>query len=108
MLQAKEIERRFRTAGQAIAQAAQASSAERNLPGELRKCIQRLDQEADTAPQVFRSLDEARIRKLMGTLDSLGQRARQVCLSGVRITPQMNGAVHRMVEELAALKQEFD
>lgn len=107
MLQANEIEQRFWTVERAIGQAAQACSAERDVPSELRACIQKLDKQSDMARQVIQSHDEARIRKMLGELEQLGERARQVCGSGAKLTPQMKNAVLRMHDELSHLKTQM-
>jgi len=63
MLQANEIQRRFFIVERAIGEAAQACSAERDVPSELRDCIQRLDRQSDLAREAIQSRDELRIRK---------------------------------------------
>lgn len=107
MLQANEIEQRFCTVERAIGQAAQACSAERDVPSELRACIQKLDKRSDMAKEVIQSHDEARIRKMVDELEQLGDRAKQVCGSGVNLTPQMKSAVMRMHNELSHLKHQM-
>lgn len=107
MLQANEIQRQFHSVEQAIGQAAQACSAERNLPRELRDCIQRLDRQADLAKDVIASRDEDRLRKLVDELERLGERARRVCGSGAELTAHMKTAVHHLHTELAALRQQL-
>lgn len=69
MLQANEIQRRFHIVEQAIGQAAQACSAERNVPSELRDCIQRLDKQSDLTRLAIQSHDEQRIRKMVADLE---------------------------------------
>ncbi|CDG84796.1 hypothetical protein [Janthinobacterium agaricidamnosum] len=107
MLQANEIRRRFTAIEQAIGQAAQACSAERNVPNELRDCIQKLDKQSDMARQVIQTEDETRIRKVVDELEQLGDRAKQVCGSGASLTPQMRSAVNRMHDELSNLKHQL-
>ena len=107
MLQASEIQRRFHFVERAIGEAAQACSAERNVPRELRDCIQRLDKQADLAKQVIQSRDEPRIRKLVDELELLGDRAERVCTSGLPLTPQMKSAVHHMHNQLSELKHDL-
>lgn len=107
MLLPNEIEQRFQTIEQVIGQAAQACSAERDVPSELRSCIQKLDKQSEQARDVLRSHDAARIRKLVDELENLGGRARQVCGSGVKLTPQMRNAVLRMHDELSDLKHQL-
>ncbi len=107
MLHTNDIQRRLTAIEAAIGQASQACSAERDVPGELRTYIQRLDKQSDTAQAVLASRDEPRIRKLIDELEMLGGRARQVCRSGAAVSPQMKSAVNRMHDELAELKQQL-
>jgi hypothetical protein len=107
MLQANEIEQRFNTIQQAIGQASQACSAERDLPSELRDCIQRLDRQSDLAREAIQSHDEMRIRKVVDDLEQLGDRAKQVCGSGANLTPQMKNAVLRVHDQLSDLKHQL-
>jgi ribosome recycling factor len=104
MLSANEIERRFHMVQQAIGQAAQACSAERNLPRELRDCIQRIDRQSDLTRDAIQSLDALRIRQMVDHLEQLGDRAQRVVSSGVPLTPQMKSAVNHMHNELSELK----
>ncbi|WP_296001883.1 hypothetical protein [Rugamonas sp.] len=106
MLQANEIQRRFHSVEQAIGQAAQACSAERDVPSELRDCIQRLDRQSDLVRQVIQTRDEPRIRKMVDDLEQLGDRAKRVCASGATLTPQMRSAVLHMHDELSELKHQ--
>lgn len=107
MLQENEMLRRFSTIEQAIGLAAQAASADRDVPGELRDCLQRLDKQSDKARLVLATHDEGRIRKMVDDLEELGDRARQVCRSGAPVTPQMKSAVNRMHDELSDLKKQL-
>ena len=107
MLQANEIQQRFTSIGKAIGQAAQACSAEPNVPSELRDCIQKMDQQSDLAGAVLQSHDDNRIRKMVDDLEQLGDRAKQVCGSGASLTPQMKNAVMRMHDELSSLKKQL-
>jgi len=106
MLQTNEIQRRFFIVERAIGEAAQACSAERDVPSELRDCIQRLDKQSDLAKEAIQSKDELRIRKAVDDLGQLGDRAKRVCTSGARLTPQMRSAVMHMHGELAELKHQ--
>lgn len=107
MLQANELEQRFTLIGHSIGQASQACSVERNIPSELRICIQKLDKQSDLAMEVLRSRDEARIRKLVDDLALLGHRARQVCINGANLMPQTKEAVKWMHDELSRLKHQL-
>ncbi|NRR34398.1 hypothetical protein HSX11_29930 [Oxalobacteraceae bacterium] len=107
MLQPIEIQRRCQHIARAIGQAAQACSAETNVPGELRNCIQRLDDKSDFARTLLGMRDPQRIRKVVEEMEQLGDRARRICSSGVDLTPQMRGAVVRLHEQLAELKMQM-
>ena len=107
MLQEYEIRQRFNRVERAIGEAAQACSAERNLPGELRDCIHKLDRQADAAQQVMAAYDVARLRKMVDDLRVLGERARRVCSNMPALTPQMRSAVQHVHDELAELKQDL-
>lgn len=107
MLQANEIQQRFNSVEQAIGQAAQACSAERDVPSELRDCIQKLDRQSDLAKEVIGTRDEMQIRKFVDDLEMLGDRAKQVCGSGAKLTPQLKNAVLRVHDELSDLKHQL-
>ena len=107
MLQPKEIQQRLSSVEQAIGQAAQALSAEPNIPSELRDCIQRLDKQSDLVKEVIQSRDEMRIRKMVDDMEDLGDRAKKVCNSGASLTPQIRNAVMRVHDELSNLKHQL-
>lgn len=107
MLQENEIRQRFTRVERAIGEAAQACSAERDLPGELRDCIQKLDRQSDAAKQVMDTHDEARIRKMVDELEMLGDRAKRVCSSIPTLTSQMKSAVKHVHDELSELKHQL-
>lgn len=107
MLQDGEIEQRFHIIGYVIGQAAQACSAERDVPSELRDCIQKMDRQSDLAREVVGSRDEARIRKMVDELELLGARARRVCGSRASLTEQMKNAVLRVHDEVSDLKRQL-
>lgn len=106
MQQTNEIQRRLHLVQHAIGQAAQACSAERSLPGELRDCIQRLDKQADRAPEVLLSQDPQRIRKLVVDMEQLGGRAERVCATVTQLTPQLKSAVRHMHSQLIEFQRE--
>ena len=107
MLQPKEIQQRLSSVEQAIGQAAQALSAEPNIPRELRDCIQRLDKQSDLVKEVIQSRDEMRIRQMVDDMEDLGDRAKKVCSSGASLTPQIRNAVMRVHDELSNLKHQL-
>ena len=108
MLQGSELQLHFNHVEQAIGHAAQACSAERDVPGELRDCIKKLDKQSDLAKEVLQSCDEMKIRKMVDELEELGDRAKRVCCSGAaNLTSQMKNAVMRMHDELARLKHQL-
>lgn len=107
MLQAKEIQQRLNSVELAIGQASQALSAEPNIPGELRDCIQRLDKQSDLVQEVIQSRDAMRIRKMVDDMEDLGDRAKKVCSSSANLTPQIKNAVMRVHDELSDLKHQL-
>lgn len=107
MMQANEIQQRFNSVEQAIGQAAQACSADPNIPGELRDCIQRLDKQTDLVKEVIESHDEMRIRKMVEDMEDLGDRAKRVCTGDANLTQQMKNAVMRVHDELSDLKHQL-
>jgi hypothetical protein len=101
----QEIRSRLGSIQLAVGQAAQALSAERNLPGELRDYIQKLDRQSDRISEVLALRDPARIVKLVADMELLGARARRVCSSGLPLSGQMKSAVNLMHNELIDFKQ---
>lgn len=101
------IRQRCTRVERAIGAAAQACSAERNLPGELRDCIQKLDRQSDAVQQAADGVDMERLRRVVAGLDVLGERARRVCASMSTLTPQMKSAVQHVHDELAELKHDL-
>ncbi len=88
----QEIRSRLSSVQLLVGQAAQALSAERNLPGELRDYIQKLDRHTD------------RISEIVTDMELLGARARRVCSSGLPLSGQMKSAVNHMHDELVQFK----
>lgn len=101
----QEIRSRLNSIQLAVGQAAQALSTERNLPGELRDYIQKLDRQSDRIGEILALRDPARIVKLVADMELLGARARRVCTSGLPLSGQMKSAVNFMHNELIDFKQ---
>jgi hypothetical protein len=101
----QEIRSRLNNIQLVVGQAAQALSAERNLPGELRDYIQKLDRQSDRIGEILALRDPARIVKLVADMELLGARARRVCTSGLPLSGQMKSAVNLMHNELIDFKQ---
>ena len=106
MLQMNDIVHRFHLLEQAIGQAAQASSAERELPSELRDSIQRVDRLSDTAREILLSQDPHRILTLIRELELLAERARRVCINLPHLSAQMKGSVSHMHSQIMELKRD--
>jgi len=100
----QEIRSRLSSLQLAVGQAAQALSAERNLPGELRDYIQKLDRQSDRITEILAMRDRSRIVKLINDMEILGARARRVCTSGLPLSGQMKSAVNHMHNELIDFK----
>ncbi|NVE00374.1 hypothetical protein [Massilia sp. BJB1822] len=105
MLQQNEMRVRFNSLQFAIGQAAQACSAERNLPGELRNCIQKLDKQSDTMVGLMASSDNERIQRILVDMEVLGKRAKTVCGSGLPVSGQLKSAVNQMHGELCYFRE---
>jgi len=106
MMHDKEIRTRLGNVQLAVSQAAQALSAERNMTGELRDTIQKLDRRSDAISELLVSEDYAEVPRLVNDMELLGARARRVCASDrLGITPQMKAAVNHMHRELFDFKQ---
>lgn len=103
MLETNEIQHHCQLLEQAIGQAAQACSAERAIPKELRDSVERLDRHADTARAVLQSKDDARIDRLLGEMALLAERAQRVCQNVAQLTAHTKSTVthmHRQIQEL--------
>lgn len=105
MLPEQEIRSRLSSVQLAVGHAAQALSAERHLPGELRDYIQKLDRQSDRIGEILALRDPRRIVKLIEDMEILGARARRVCSSGLPLSGQMKSAVNHMHNELIDFKQ---
>lgn len=105
MLPEQEIRSRLSSLQLAVGHAAQALSAERHLPGELRDYIQKLDHHSDRIAEILALRDTRRIAKLIADMELLGARARRVCSSGLPLSGQMKSAVNHMHNELIDFKQ---
>ncbi|KQQ45308.1 hypothetical protein ASF61_20325 [Duganella sp. Leaf126] len=101
-----DIGRRFHLVEQAIAQAAEASSAEHQLPSELRDSIQRVDRLGDTARDVLLSDDPARLRKLVADMTGAAERARRVCTNIPQLSARIRGAVSHMASQIQELQRD--
>jgi hypothetical protein len=103
----QQLKQRLDRVERAIGAASQACSVERNLPGELRDCIHRLDQQADKVMQDGAALDDAALNRIVQELGVLGERARRVCINVPTLTAQMKSAVLQVHEELQELKRDL-
>ncbi|GGC04188.1 hypothetical protein [Pseudoduganella buxea] len=107
MLAEQEIRSRLSSLQLAVGHAAQALSAERNLPGELRDYIQKLDRQSDRITEILALREPRRIVKLIEDMEVLGARARRVCSSGLPLSGQMKSAVNHLHNELIDFKQKL-
>ncbi|MYN01620.1 hypothetical protein GTP41_05860 [Pseudoduganella sp. DS3] len=106
MMHDREIRIRLSNIQHAVGQAAHHLSAERNLTGELRDTIQKLDRRSDDISEMLVSEDYADVPKLVHDMELLGARARRVCASErMQVTPEMKAAVNHMHRELFDFKQ---
>jgi hypothetical protein len=102
----QQLKQRFDRVEKAIGEASQACSAERNLPGELRDCILKLDRQADRVRHAGAELEGAALCRMVEELAVLGERARRVCVNVPTLTAQMKSAVLHVQEELLELKRD--
>jgi hypothetical protein len=107
MLQANEIQQQFTAITQAIGEASQACSADRDVPSELFNSIQKIGKQSDQAMAAFLSFDPERIKKMVFDMEQLADRAKQVCSNGGNVTPHMKVAVNQMHDALSSLKKQM-
>jgi hypothetical protein len=103
----QQLKQRLDRVERAIGAASQACSVERNLPGELRDCIHKLDRQADKVMQESAAMDDAALNRIVQELGVLGERARRVCVNVPTLTAQMKSAVLHVHEELQELKRDL-
>lgn len=103
----QQLKQRLDRVEKAIGEASQACSAERNLPGELRDCIHKLDRQADKVQQAGAAMEAAVLCRMVEELGVLGERARRVCVNVPSLTAQMKSAVLHVHEELQELKRDL-
>ena len=107
MFEANDIQHRSHLLEQSVGQAAQACSAERSVPSELRDSIERLDRHADTVRAILQSKDAQRITRLVNDMVRLADRARQVCINVPQLSIQMKSAVTQMHSQVQELKRDL-
>lgn len=107
MLQTNDIQHRLILLERAVAQAAQACSAERAVPGELRQCMARIDAQSDAAMAAMAAGHEVQLHKLVHELGALSERAQRVCDNITSLSPQLKSAVRYMHSQLLELKHDF-
>jgi len=105
MMHDKEIRNRLNSVQMAVSLAAQQLSAERNLSGELREYIQKLDRRSDDISEILASQDFENVPRLVDDMELLGARAWRCCISGMPVTPELKAAVNHMHSELFDFKQ---
>jgi hypothetical protein len=105
MMHDNEIRSRLNNVQLAVSLAAQQLSAERNLTGELREYIQKLDRRSDDISEILASQDFENVPRLVHDMEVLGARARRCCISGMVVTPELKAAVNHMHSELFDFKQ---
>ncbi|MYM24760.1 hypothetical protein GTP46_19165 [Duganella sp. FT135W] len=107
MLHTNDIQHRFYFVDRAVRLAAQAASAETNLPRELRDCLERIDKLADDARDILPTKDELRIRKLVRDMDLQAERAKRICNYIPTLSAQIKSAVTDMHSQLQELKRDM-
>jgi hypothetical protein len=104
MMHDNEIRSRLNSLQMAVSQAAQHMSAERNLTGELREYIQKLDRRSDDISEILASQDFENVPRLVDDMELLGARARRCCSNGLPVTQELRAAVNHMHSELFDFK----
>ncbi|MGZ3157963.1 MAG: hypothetical protein ACXU7H_02665 [Burkholderiaceae bacterium] len=107
MLQANEIQQRFRNIQQSIQQASQACQSSSNVPSDLKDSIQQLDSQSNKAQQVLQSQDQQQIIQCIDNLEQLGDRARDACQQSQNVDGQLKQAVMQAHDELSDLKRQL-
>ncbi|MGZ5885251.1 MAG: hypothetical protein ACXWJE_12895 [Burkholderiaceae bacterium] len=107
MLQANEIQQRFRNIQQSIQQASQACQSSANVPSDLKDSIQQLDSQSNKAQQVLQSQDQQQIIQCIDNLEQLGDRARDACQQSQNVDGQLKQAVMQAHDELSDLKRQL-
>lgn len=102
-----DLGRRLHFLEQAISEAAQASSAEHNLPSELRDSIARVDRLSDQARALLPADEPARLRKLVADMRMQAERARRVCTNIPRLSAHLRGAVNHMHSQLREFERDL-
>ncbi|MET0265560.1 MAG: hypothetical protein ABW202_08100 [Duganella sp.] len=102
-----DFERRVHLVGQAISQAAQASSAEHHLPSELRDSINRVDRLSDQVRALLLAGEQARVGKLVADMATQASRARRVCTNIAGLSAQLRGAVNHMYSQILELQRDL-
>lgn len=107
MLHTNDIEHRFYFVERAVRLAAQAASAEPNLPRELRNCIERIDKLADDARDILPAKEELRIRKLVRDMELQAERAKRICDYIPSLSAQIKSAVTHLHGQMQELKRDM-
>jgi len=107
MLSTLEIHHRFQLLAQAVGQAAQACSGERQLPAELRSSVQRLDQHADRLGELLATANSAPLSRLLAEMLVLVERARQVCINMPQVSVHTRSAVNAVHGQLLELQRDL-
>jgi len=107
MLQASEIQKRFTHLQQTISEASRTCHADTTIPKDLMNWLDELDEECKSARNVMSSRDEDRIRKCVGNLERIGDRAERECQKAAGLDTRIKDAVSSMHCELSDLKGEF-
>lgn len=107
MLQANEIQQRFRNIQQNIQQASQACQSSQNVPEDLKQAIQQLDSQSSSAQQTMQSQDQQQIRQCVEDLEELGDRARDACQNSQNVDGQLKQAVMQVHNSLSDLNRQL-
>lgn len=106
MLQEAEIKQRFERVCDAIGEASSAIGDGQSSP-ELKQCIDKLDEQSESARAVMQSHDYQEICDCVDSLEMLGDEAKRTCMRDGQSQPQLASAITHMHDELSDFKHKL-
>lgn len=107
MLQSSEIQKRFSHIQQTISEATRSCKSAQSVPQDVKRCVEELDRECQTAQSAMKSQDEERMRECIESLEELGDRAERACEQAGNVDGELKRAVSTMHSELSDLKRQL-
>lgn len=107
-MQTEQIKQRLSQIDQSIDQANQACRFAGNAPATLQECLMSLDRESEQAMQMAqRSGSDGEIRDCVDRLEELGDQAVQACREAGDISPQLSNSVQQAHDAISNLKHQL-